>query len=185
MHCSASVCRIEDKNRSVRSGAFRYARARCITPQDFSPHCRLALHFAPAHLEGLENQPVAVSATLSELRSRLAKPMEDHGLDPAEGVRDLVRGTQGGILGSAGGRFFAWGTGGVCRRVSVLNWQTSEADVARAVAAIGLCLTQEMPAYIMMTLEAIQEAIKHLPKEERRKLAGWFEGWKKRRGMRK
>jgi hypothetical protein len=27
-----------------------------------------------------------------------------------------------------------------------------------------------------LTLEAIQEAIKHLPEEERRKLAGWFEG---------
>jgi len=27
-----------------------------------------------------------------------------------------------------------------------------------------------------MTLEAIKEAIKHLPEEERRKLAGWFEG---------
>jgi hypothetical protein len=27
-----------------------------------------------------------------------------------------------------------------------------------------------------MTLEAIKEAIKHLPQEERRKLAGWFEG---------
>jgi len=27
-----------------------------------------------------------------------------------------------------------------------------------------------------MTLAAIREAIKHLPKEERRRLAGWFEG---------
>jgi hypothetical protein len=27
-----------------------------------------------------------------------------------------------------------------------------------------------------MTLEAIKEAIKHLPEQERRKLAGWFEG---------
>jgi hypothetical protein len=27
----------------------------------------------------------------------------------------------------------------------------------------------------IMTLEAIQEAIKHLSEEERRKLAGWFE----------
>jgi hypothetical protein len=27
-----------------------------------------------------------------------------------------------------------------------------------------------------MTLEAIKEAIKHLPEEERRKLADWFEG---------
>jgi hypothetical protein len=26
-----------------------------------------------------------------------------------------------------------------------------------------------------MTLETIKEAIKHLPKDERRKLAGWFE----------
>jgi hypothetical protein len=28
----------------------------------------------------------------------------------------------------------------------------------------------------VMTLESIKEAIKHLPDEERRKLAGWFEG---------
>ena len=27
-----------------------------------------------------------------------------------------------------------------------------------------------------MTLEAIKEAIQHLPEAERRKLAGWFEG---------
>lgn len=27
-----------------------------------------------------------------------------------------------------------------------------------------------------MTLRAIKEAIEHLPQEERRKLAGWFEG---------
>jgi hypothetical protein len=27
-----------------------------------------------------------------------------------------------------------------------------------------------------MTIEAIKEAIQHLPVEERRKLAGWFEG---------
>ena len=27
-----------------------------------------------------------------------------------------------------------------------------------------------------MTLEAIKEAITHLPEEERRQLAGWFEG---------
>jgi hypothetical protein len=27
-----------------------------------------------------------------------------------------------------------------------------------------------------MTFEAIKEAIQHLPNEERRKLAGWFEG---------
>jgi len=27
-----------------------------------------------------------------------------------------------------------------------------------------------------MTLQAIKEAIEHLPEDERRKLAGWFEG---------
>jgi len=35
-----------------------------------------------------------------------------------------------------------------------------------------------------MTLEAIQEAIKHLSEEERRKLAGWFESMEEARGMR-
>jgi hypothetical protein len=70
-----------------------------------------AFHSAVAHLEGLENRPVAATASLSELRSRLARPLNDHGIDPEEVVRDLVRDTQDGILGSAGARFFAWAIG--------------------------------------------------------------------------
>jgi hypothetical protein len=35
-----------------------------------------------------------------------------------------------------------------------------------------------------MTLEAIKEAIQHLPEAERRKLAGWFEGMEEAAGMR-
>jgi len=35
---------------------------------------------------------------------------------------------------------------------------------------VGVCYVERM------TLEAIKEAITHLPEEERRKLAGWFKG---------
>jgi hypothetical protein len=34
-----------------------------------------------------------------------------------------------------------------------------------------------------MALETIKEAIKHLPEEERRKLAGWFEGLEEASGV--
>src|ERR1039457_1041050 len=79
----------------------------------FKPALQVAFQSALVHLETLENQPVAATASLSELRSRLAKSLNDHGLDPQEVVRDLVRDKQGGIVGSAGGRFFAWAVGGL------------------------------------------------------------------------
>jgi glutamate/tyrosine decarboxylase-like PLP-dependent enzyme len=103
----------------------------------FESALQLALHSALAHLEGLENQPVAASATLSELRSRLAKPLDDHGLHPAGVVRDLVRDTQGGILGSAGGRFFAWGIGGSVPAALAADWLTAAWDQNAALYACG------------------------------------------------
>src|ERR1035438_6506072 len=73
----------------------------------FQAALQVAYQSPLAHLENLGNRPVAATAGLSELRSKLAKPLNDHSLDPEEVVRNLVRDTQGGIVGSAGGRFFA------------------------------------------------------------------------------
>jgi glutamate/tyrosine decarboxylase-like PLP-dependent enzyme len=94
----------------------------------FKPALQVAFQSALVHLETLENQPVPATASLSELRSRLAKPLNDHGLDPQEVVRDLVRDTQGGIVGSAGGRFFAWAVGGSVPAALAADWLTSAWD---------------------------------------------------------
>jgi glutamate/tyrosine decarboxylase-like PLP-dependent enzyme len=94
----------------------------------FKPALQVAFQSALVHLETLENQSVAATASLSELRSRLAKPLNDHGLDPQEVVRDLVRDTQGGIVGSAGGRFFAWAVGGSLPAALAADWLTSAWD---------------------------------------------------------
>src|ERR1022692_2412002 len=94
----------------------------------FQAALQVAYQSPLAHLENLGNRPVAATAGLSELRSKLAKPLNDHSLDPEEVVRDLVRDTQGGIVGSAGGRFFAWVIGGSLPAALAADWLTSAWD---------------------------------------------------------
>src|ERR1017187_10063613 len=53
----------------------------------FQAALQVAYQSPLAHLENLGNRPVAATAGLSELRSKLAKPLNDHSLDPEEVVR--------------------------------------------------------------------------------------------------
>ena len=66
--------------------------------------------------------------TLSRLRSQLAKPLNDDGIEPEVVVNDLVRDVRGGLLGSAGGRFFAWAIGGSVPAALAADWLTSTWD---------------------------------------------------------
>jgi glutamate/tyrosine decarboxylase-like PLP-dependent enzyme len=103
----------------------------------FKASLQVASQSALVHLESLGSQPVAAAATLSELRSRLAKPLNDHSLEAEEVVRDLVRDAQHGILGSAGGRFFAWAIGGSVPAALAADWLTSAWDQNAALYACG------------------------------------------------
>jgi glutamate/tyrosine decarboxylase-like PLP-dependent enzyme len=96
---------------------------------------QLALRSALAYLEGLGSGSVAATASLAELRSRLTKPLNDHSLDPEEVVRDLVRDARDGLLGSAGGRFFAWAIGGSVPAALAADWLTSAWDQNAALYA--------------------------------------------------
>jgi hypothetical protein len=40
---------------------------------------------------------------------QLHKPLADSGMAPEQVITELVRDVSGGLLGSAGGRFFGWG----------------------------------------------------------------------------
>jgi glutamate/tyrosine decarboxylase-like PLP-dependent enzyme len=94
----------------------------------FRPALEHALDHALTHLENLSHQSVAASATLETLRRRLAKPFNTEGIAAERVVDELVADTEGGIVGSAGGRFFGWVIGGSLPAALGADWLTSAWD---------------------------------------------------------
>ncbi len=88
-----------------------------------------------AHLERLDVAPVQSTVALEELRRRLGGSLPVRGTSPDEVVRDLVRGVEGGLLGSAGGRFYAWVVGGSVPAALAADWLTSAWDQNAALHA--------------------------------------------------
>jgi len=96
-----------------------------------------ALGHALAYLGSLEHSSVAAPTTLAELRARLARPLLDDGIDAARVVDELVADVAGGVLGSAGGRFFGWVIGGSVPAALAADWLTSTWDQNAAIHACG------------------------------------------------
>ncbi len=88
---------------------------------------RTAEH-ATAYLDALGTSPVAVAVTAAELRARLARPLADAGVPADEVVDDLVRDVAGGLIGSAGPRFFGWVIGGTLPAALAVDWLVSAWD---------------------------------------------------------
>ncbi|HEV1994567.1 MAG TPA: aminotransferase class V-fold PLP-dependent enzyme [Candidatus Acidoferrum sp.] len=101
----------------------------------FRDALKLAVENAFAYLEGLEQSPVAATVDLQTLRSRLAKPLTDRGLPPEQVVTQLIRDVEGGLLGSAGGRFFGWVVGGSLPAALAADWLASAWDQNAALYA--------------------------------------------------
>jgi aromatic-L-amino-acid decarboxylase len=59
------------------------------------------------------------------------------GLAPVQVIDELVAATEGGHLGSAGGRFFAWVIGGAVSSALAADWLTSTWDQNAGLAACG------------------------------------------------
>ena len=91
------------------------------------PLARAVTH-ALAYLDQLDNAPVSASATLEQLRRRLARPLADDGMDASRVIDDLVADVDGGLIGNAGGRFFAWVIGGAVPASLAADWLTSTWD---------------------------------------------------------
>jgi glutamate/tyrosine decarboxylase-like PLP-dependent enzyme len=87
-----------------------------------------AYHHAARWLDGLETRSVAATTTLEQLRARLGVPLEARGVEPARIIDDLAAATEGGLLGSPGGRFFAWVIGGTLHSALAADWLTSAWD---------------------------------------------------------
>lgn len=85
----------------------------------------IAVSHAISHLENLDDTSVAATADVGTLRTQLTKRLTDHGVSPDIVVEELARDVQGGLLGSAGGRFFGWVIGGVLPAALAADWMTS------------------------------------------------------------
>jgi glutamate/tyrosine decarboxylase-like PLP-dependent enzyme len=103
----------------------------------FRQPLHLALQHALAYLENLPSQPVAPTASLAELRTRLAKPLSASGLAPDQVIEQLVQDSAGGIMASAGGRFFGWVVGGALPAALAADWLAATWDQNAGLYASG------------------------------------------------
>ena len=92
---------------------------------------------ATKYLDQLPVRSVAATATLAELRRRLDVGLADSGLAPSRVINELVTATEGGHLGSASGRFFAWVVGGALPSALGADWLASTWDNNAAIYACG------------------------------------------------
>ncbi len=98
------------------------------TNPQFKKALDIAFHNSISYLEGLDRESVAATATLETLRKQLMKPLPDRGTSAEQVVAELSRDVQGGLIGSAGGRFFGWVIGGSVPGALAADWLTSAWD---------------------------------------------------------
>jgi glutamate/tyrosine decarboxylase-like PLP-dependent enzyme len=92
---------------------------------------------AMEHLEEVADGPVNATATLEEVRSRLGRPLTEKGVMPEQVILELADDVKGGLIGSAGGRFFGWVIGGALPTALAADWLTSAWDQNAGLYAAG------------------------------------------------
>lgn len=92
---------------------------------DFRKTLDSAFTRAVTHLENLDQSSVAATVDLGTLRARINKPLARAGVSPEQVISDLAEDVAGGLLGSAGGRFYGWVIGGALPAAVGADWLTS------------------------------------------------------------
>jgi glutamate/tyrosine decarboxylase-like PLP-dependent enzyme len=102
-----------------------------------TPALRRALAHAEAWLDGLDTRPVGARTDAATMRARMPRALPAHGMDPTDVVDHLVAATDGGLHGSAGGRFFAWVIGGGVPSALAADWLTAAWDQNAGLHAVA------------------------------------------------
>jgi glutamate/tyrosine decarboxylase-like PLP-dependent enzyme len=96
-----------------------------------------AANLARSWLAGLGDLHVGPTATLAELRSRLGGALPEAGEDPVATIDALAEGTRGGLIGSAGPRYFGFVMGGGLPASLGADWLASAWDQNAVMYATG------------------------------------------------
>jgi len=95
---------------------------------EFRNALNIASQYAISYIENLETFPVRASADVTCLRANIGRALAEDGIAPDQVIAELARDTAGGLMGSAGGRFFAWAIGGSLPAALAADWLTSAWD---------------------------------------------------------
>lgn len=96
-----------------------------------------ALRHSLSYLTGLDDRPASATTDLETLRKRLHKPLSSEGMAPEQVIGEMVKDVEGGVIGSAGGRFFAWVIGGSLPSALAADWLTAAWDQNAALYTCG------------------------------------------------
>ena len=88
-------------------------------------------------LQSLDRRPVAESATVDELRSRLGGALPCDPVDPLVVVEDLARAAERGLVAIPSGRYFGFVIGGGLPAAVAADWLTSVWDQCPGFYACG------------------------------------------------
>ena len=89
---------------------------------------QLAADEADKYISELDTSPVGSAASIEQLRDALGGQLPQRPRDATSVIKHLVEATRGGLIGSAGGRFFAWVLGGSLDSALAADWLTSTWD---------------------------------------------------------
>src|SRR5438105_10706950 len=96
-----------------------------------------AYRISCSYVENLDRTPVGATASLEQLRWRLAKPLSEEGLPPEQVISELSSDVEGGLHTSAGGRFVGWVRGGSVPASLAADWLTSVWDQNAALYSVA------------------------------------------------
>src|SRR6201996_5726977 len=107
------------------------------TDSMFQKPLQAAMRHALAHVDGLRERGVDATASLEQLRGRIDVPLTADGVDAERVVEELVAACDGGIVGSAGPRFFGFVIGGSLPAAVGADWVNSAWDQNSGLYVIG------------------------------------------------
>ncbi len=107
-----------------------------------------AARLAREYVDGLHARRVGAEADIDELRARLARTLSPEGEDPRAVISELARDVEGGLIASAGPRYFGFVIGGALPVAVAADWLTSAWDQNGGgyVASPALSVAEEVAA---------------------------------------